>query len=150
MSSGRCRRKHFTVDIRCVTKWSKLETSWGGVSLDTLLDGVQTDAEYVTACSDGGYTTNLPLEDLLGRQALGGLLLPAGRLAGRPREAEADRRWTERRQGGSAGSWTGGERRVDHAWRPCQPLRRAGPAAMTATAQLVGNWASVAAGTGTR
>jgi DMSO/TMAO reductase YedYZ molybdopterin-dependent catalytic subunit len=53
-----------TVDIHCVTKWSKLDTSWTGVSLDTLLDGVDTAANYVLAFSDGGYTTNLPLEDL--------------------------------------------------------------------------------------
>ena len=53
-----------TVDIHCVTKWSKLDTVWKGVSLDTLLDGVETGAEYVTAFSDGAYTTNMPLEDL--------------------------------------------------------------------------------------
>jgi DMSO/TMAO reductase YedYZ molybdopterin-dependent catalytic subunit len=53
-----------TVDIHCVTKWSKLDTSWTGVSVDTLLDGIETSAEYVTAFSDGGYTTNLPLEDV--------------------------------------------------------------------------------------
>jgi DMSO/TMAO reductase YedYZ molybdopterin-dependent catalytic subunit len=51
-----------TVDIHCVTKWSKLDTSWKGVSVDTLLEGIDTSAEYVTAWSDGGYTTNLPLE----------------------------------------------------------------------------------------
>ena len=54
----------FTVDIHCVTKWSKLDTTWTGVSLDTLLEGVETEAEYVTAWCDGDYTTNLPLEDL--------------------------------------------------------------------------------------
>jgi DMSO/TMAO reductase YedYZ molybdopterin-dependent catalytic subunit len=59
----------FTVDIHCVTKWSKLDTSWAGVSLDTLLEGVQTEAEYVVAWSDGGYTTNLPLEDVTGGRA---------------------------------------------------------------------------------
>jgi DMSO/TMAO reductase YedYZ molybdopterin-dependent catalytic subunit len=53
-----------TVDIHCVTKWSKLDTVWTGVSLDTLLDGVETSAGYVLAWSDGGYTTNLPLADL--------------------------------------------------------------------------------------
>jgi DMSO/TMAO reductase YedYZ molybdopterin-dependent catalytic subunit len=58
-----------TVDIHCVTKWSKLDTRWRGVSLDTLLDGVDTSAEYVLASSDGGYTTNLPLEDVLGGKA---------------------------------------------------------------------------------
>jgi len=58
-----------TVDIHCVTKWSKLDTVWTGVSVDTLLDGVVTSAGYVTAFSDGGYTTNLPLADLRGGQA---------------------------------------------------------------------------------
>ena len=51
-------------DIHCVTKWSKLDTHWRGVSLDTLLDGVTTNAGYVMARSYGGYTTNLPLPDL--------------------------------------------------------------------------------------
>jgi DMSO/TMAO reductase YedYZ molybdopterin-dependent catalytic subunit len=53
-----------TVDIHCVTKWSKLDTTWTGVSVDTLLEGVATEAEFVTAWSDGDYTTNLPLEDV--------------------------------------------------------------------------------------
>jgi DMSO/TMAO reductase YedYZ molybdopterin-dependent catalytic subunit len=56
--------ENVTVDIHCVTKWSKLDTNWRGVSIDTLLAGVDTVAEYVTAWSDGGYTTNLPLEDV--------------------------------------------------------------------------------------
>jgi len=47
-----------------VTGWSKLDTTWTGVSLNTLLGGVETAAEYALAFSDGGYTTNLPLEDL--------------------------------------------------------------------------------------
>jgi DMSO/TMAO reductase YedYZ molybdopterin-dependent catalytic subunit len=58
-----------TVDIHCVTKWSKLDTAWKGVSLDVLLDHVETGAEYVLAFCDGGYTTNLPLEDLTGGRA---------------------------------------------------------------------------------
>jgi DMSO/TMAO reductase YedYZ molybdopterin-dependent catalytic subunit len=58
-----------TVDIHCVTKWSKLGTSWTGVSLDTLLAGVETAADYALAFSDGGYTTNIPLEDLTGSKA---------------------------------------------------------------------------------
>ena len=53
-----------TVDIHCVTKWSKLGTSWRGVSLDTLLGHVDTAAEYLLARCDGGYTTNIPLEDV--------------------------------------------------------------------------------------
>jgi len=58
-----------TVDIHCVTKWSKLDTAWTGVSLDTLLDGIDTTAEFVLAWSDGGYTTNLPLDDIRGGKA---------------------------------------------------------------------------------
>src|ERR1700761_674894 len=50
-----------TVDIHCVTTWSKLDTTWRGVSVDTLLESLETDAGFVTAWSDGGYTTNLPL-----------------------------------------------------------------------------------------
>jgi DMSO/TMAO reductase YedYZ molybdopterin-dependent catalytic subunit len=58
-----------TVDIHCVTKWSKLDTVWEGVSLDVLLERVETSADYATAFCDGGYTTNLPLEDLTGGKA---------------------------------------------------------------------------------
>jgi DMSO/TMAO reductase YedYZ molybdopterin-dependent catalytic subunit len=58
-----------TVDIHCVTRWSKLATSWDGVSLDTLLSGVDTAADYVLVHAYGGYTTNLPLGDLLDGQA---------------------------------------------------------------------------------
>jgi DMSO/TMAO reductase YedYZ molybdopterin-dependent catalytic subunit len=58
-----------TVDIHCVTKWSKLDTVWEGVSLDTLLDGIETAAQYLVAFCDGGYTTNLPLEDVLDGKA---------------------------------------------------------------------------------
>ncbi|SCL50863.1 molybdopterin-dependent oxidoreductase [Micromonospora chersina] len=58
-----------TVDIHCVTHWSKFGTSWRGVSVDTLLADVETAAEYVVAHSYGGYTTNVPLEDLLDGQA---------------------------------------------------------------------------------
>jgi DMSO/TMAO reductase YedYZ molybdopterin-dependent catalytic subunit len=58
-----------TVDIHCVTKWSKLDTRWEGVSLDTIFDGVETEAQYVMAFSDGGYTTNVPLEDIRGGKA---------------------------------------------------------------------------------
>jgi DMSO/TMAO reductase YedYZ molybdopterin-dependent catalytic subunit len=58
-----------TVDIHCVTKWSKLDTAWTGVTIDTLLEGVESEAQYVTAFCDGGYTTNVPLADLKAGQA---------------------------------------------------------------------------------
>ena len=56
-------------DIHCVTRWSKLGTHWRGVSLDTLLADSDTSASYAMAHSYGGYTTNIPLDDLLGGQA---------------------------------------------------------------------------------
>jgi DMSO/TMAO reductase YedYZ molybdopterin-dependent catalytic subunit len=58
-----------TVDIHCVTRWSKLGTQWRGVSVDTLLDQVAAEASYVLAFCDGGYTTNLPTEDVTGGKA---------------------------------------------------------------------------------
>ena len=61
--------EEITRDIHCVTKWSKLDTTWKGVSVDTLLDGLETSADYVLAFCDGGYTTNLPLEDVTGGKA---------------------------------------------------------------------------------
>jgi DMSO/TMAO reductase YedYZ molybdopterin-dependent catalytic subunit len=54
-----------TVDLHCVTRWSKLATSWRGVSLDTLFESV----DYALVHSYGGYTTNVPVEDLLGGRA---------------------------------------------------------------------------------
>ncbi|GHO81005.1 hypothetical protein KSD_87760 [Ktedonobacter sp. SOSP1-85] len=64
-----------TKDIHCVTKWSKLDTHWEGVSVDTLLEQVEYDANYVIAFSDGGYTTNLPLEDVLDWEGVGGVCI---------------------------------------------------------------------------
>ena len=62
-------RETITKDIHCVTKWSKLDTSWTGVSVDTLLEGINTPATYVLAFCDGGYTTNLPIADVTGGKA---------------------------------------------------------------------------------
>jgi DMSO/TMAO reductase YedYZ molybdopterin-dependent catalytic subunit len=58
-----------TVDIHCVTRWSKLDTRWEGVSVDTLLEEAGSEAPYVLAFCDGGYTTNLPTEDVTGGKA---------------------------------------------------------------------------------
>jgi DMSO/TMAO reductase YedYZ molybdopterin-dependent catalytic subunit len=56
-------------DIHCVTKWSKLDTAWRGVSVDVLLADVDTAADFALAFCDGGYTTNLPLADVTDGQA---------------------------------------------------------------------------------
>ena len=58
-----------SVDIHCVTKWTRLDTSWRGVSIDVLLREVATEASFVVAHSYGGYTTNLPLADVTGGKA---------------------------------------------------------------------------------
>ena len=61
------------VDIHCVTKWSKFGTKWQGVAIDTLLTagasrGI-TSGPYLQAFCDGGYTTNLALDDVTGGKA---------------------------------------------------------------------------------
>jgi DMSO/TMAO reductase YedYZ molybdopterin-dependent catalytic subunit len=65
-------RETVMVDIHCVTKWSKLDTVWTGVSVDILLERIDLDAQpvhYLIAFCDGGYTTNLPLADVRGGKA---------------------------------------------------------------------------------
>jgi DMSO/TMAO reductase YedYZ molybdopterin-dependent catalytic subunit len=63
--------QEFVVDIHCVTTWTKLDTRWQGVSLDTLFEQVDLDrtAMYLLAYCDGGYTTNLPLAEVVSGQA---------------------------------------------------------------------------------
>ncbi|BBY88154.1 molybdopterin-dependent oxidoreductase [Mycolicibacterium tokaiense] len=56
-------------DIHCVTRWSKLGTQWRGVSLAEIFAGVSTSDDYTMVHSYGGYTTNIPLADLLDGQA---------------------------------------------------------------------------------
>jgi DMSO/TMAO reductase YedYZ molybdopterin-dependent catalytic subunit len=53
-----------TVDVHCVTRWSKLDTTWRGVRVSELLEraGVREGASHLMAHCDGGYTTNLPLQ----------------------------------------------------------------------------------------
>lgn len=56
-----------TVDIHCVTRWSKFDTVWEGVRFNDFvkLFGVKPGARFVIAHCDGGYTTNLPIEAML-------------------------------------------------------------------------------------
>ena len=58
-------------DIHCVTTWSKLDTSFAGISVDTLLDAVRPlpEAAYAVATSATGYTTNLTIDDITGGRA---------------------------------------------------------------------------------
>ena len=60
-------QREVTTDIHCVTRWSKLDTTWVGVAVSELLGraAVNPQGKFVMAYSDGGYTTNLPLEVVL-------------------------------------------------------------------------------------
>ncbi|HTR77751.1 MAG TPA: sulfite oxidase-like oxidoreductase [Gemmatimonadaceae bacterium] len=66
-------RDHVTTDLHCVTKWSKFDTVWEGVAIDTLLaaaaDRGVRPSPFALAMCDGGYTTNVPLADLTGGKA---------------------------------------------------------------------------------
>lgn len=59
-------------DIHCVTKWSKFDTRWSGVSLDYIMElaGAGGAATHLIAHSADGYATNLPLEDVLNGKAM--------------------------------------------------------------------------------
>lgn len=62
-------RTKITLDIHCVTRWSKFDTEWEGVSLKTLLEeGIikpRPEAKYVIQHCEHGYTTNTPIEVVL-------------------------------------------------------------------------------------
>ena len=62
-------RTKVTMDIHCVTRWSKLDTEWEGVSVGVLVrEGIITprpEAKYVIQHCEYGYTTNTPLELVL-------------------------------------------------------------------------------------
>jgi DMSO/TMAO reductase YedYZ molybdopterin-dependent catalytic subunit len=62
-------RETITKDIHCVTSWSKFDTVWEGVAVDVLLDGVDLRGGFIVAACDGGYTTNLALDDVTGGKA---------------------------------------------------------------------------------
>ncbi|MDH4116298.1 MAG: sulfite oxidase-like oxidoreductase [Acidimicrobiia bacterium] len=59
-------------DIHCVTKWSKLDTEWHGVSVDEMLKRVQVNdrATHVLVFAEHGFTANVPLEDFAAPDSL--------------------------------------------------------------------------------
>lgn len=62
-----------TTDIHCVTKWSKLHTAWQGVTFDDLLKAVglaEPPTTHIMAHCYGGYTTNVPVADLVGGKGM--------------------------------------------------------------------------------
>jgi len=61
-----------TRDIHCVTKWTKFDTGWEGVLIDDIFTegGIEPPTAYTLAHSTDGYTTNVPVEDLIGGKAM--------------------------------------------------------------------------------
>ena len=60
-------------DIHCVTRWSRFDMPWEGVLIDELIalaGGLTADAKFLLAESYGGYTTNVPVWDILGSKAM--------------------------------------------------------------------------------
>ncbi len=69
---GKLPQENVVVDIHCVTKWSKFDTKWRGVSLDEIIKvvGLKPGANHIIAYSYDGYTTNLPHEDVIGGKGM--------------------------------------------------------------------------------
>jgi DMSO/TMAO reductase YedYZ molybdopterin-dependent catalytic subunit len=65
-------RVQVLADMHCVTRWSKLDNQWEGVSTRTILDQVRVlpEAAYVMVHAEHGFATNLPLADFLGEDCL--------------------------------------------------------------------------------
>lgn len=61
-----------TRDIHCVTSWSKLDTLWEGVTIDSLFAaaGIEPTTSFLLAHSIDGYSTNVPVADLVGGKAM--------------------------------------------------------------------------------
>ena len=66
---NRLPRTRLSLDIHCVTRWSKADTDWEGVSVRTLIENnlltLLPGARFVVQHAEHGYTTNLPLEVVL-------------------------------------------------------------------------------------
>jgi DMSO/TMAO reductase YedYZ molybdopterin-dependent catalytic subunit len=62
-------RTKMVMDLHCVTKWSKFDTLWEGVSVKTLVDHglikIKPSAKYVLQHAEYGFTVNLPIEVVL-------------------------------------------------------------------------------------
>ncbi len=63
---NRLPRTKITMDIHCVTRWSKADTVWEGVSVRTLIDQglvvLKSSAKFVMQHAEYGFTVNIPLE----------------------------------------------------------------------------------------
>ncbi|MEZ0397298.1 MAG: sulfite oxidase-like oxidoreductase [Anaerolineales bacterium] len=66
---NRLPRRQVRLDLHCVTRWSKFDTLWEGVSVRVLVEQglirLKPSARYVMQHAEYGYTANLPLEVVL-------------------------------------------------------------------------------------
>jgi DMSO/TMAO reductase YedYZ molybdopterin-dependent catalytic subunit len=62
-------RTKIQMDIHCVTRWSKFDTVWEGVSVKTMVENglfkIKPEATHVMQHAEYGFTVNLPLEVVL-------------------------------------------------------------------------------------
>jgi len=79
--------RKFTLDIHCVTRWSKFDTEWEGVHLQDMLDAglikLKPEAKFCIQHCEYGFTVNLPIEAMLGDN-----FLFAYKYQGKPLEPE--------------------------------------------------------------
>ena len=124
-------RKQVTTDIHCVTRWSKLDTDWEGVAIQTILEMAQVrpNATHVVEHAEQGYTANLPLSVLDDDD-----VILADTFGGQPLEAEHGyplRLVVPKRYFWKSAKWIRGLEFLDHdqLGHRVSPPRSAGPRA---------------------
>ncbi len=110
-------RSTVTMDIHCVTRWSKFDTAWEGVALKTLVDQgllkLKPDAHYLLQHCEYGFTVNIPIE-----VALSPNFLLATHFNGEP--LELDHGFPMR---GVVGHITGTDYKTPYLWKGGKWLR---------------------------
>jgi len=107
-------RRTITVDIHCVTGWSKLGTNWEGVATRDVIKtvGLRPEATHVMVESLDGYTTNLSLDDFLAPTSLLAWAFDGGPLA--PEHGGPLRLVVPHRYFWKSAKWVSGLRFMDH------------------------------------
>src|SRR5271163_1287026 len=56
-----------TADMHCVTRWSRFDVRWGGVRFTELMKqvAIEPEAKFVMVLAEEGFTSNVPLDDLM-------------------------------------------------------------------------------------
>jgi DMSO/TMAO reductase YedYZ molybdopterin-dependent catalytic subunit len=110
-------RTKLKMDVHCVTRWSKFDTEWEGISIKSLVDSgvlkLKPTAQFVVQHCEYGYTTNLPLDMVLAPN-----FLLATHYDGRP--LDPDHGYPLR---GVVGRITGTEHKTPYLWKGGKWLR---------------------------